>query len=291
LHLEPPVFRPPSEAFSLILQLTIGCRHNACTFCGMYKGKKYRVKEWSELKKDIDDCSAAMQGVQRVFLGDGDALSAPTPLICKTAFYLHKQFPQLERVSMYAGPKDILTKSMDELQEIRRSGVSLLYLGVESGNDEILRIVCKGATAQDMITAGTRALQAGFELSVTIINGLGGTDRWQEHARDTGRVLSAIDPTYIGTLTLMVVPGTPLHRRVEQGKFKVPGTLVILNELKLLLENLHLTQCIFRTNHASNYLPLRGTLNQDKDALLAVLERAIAQPGSVPLRPEAFRGL
>lgn len=291
MRLEPPVFRPPSEAFSLILQLTIGCRHNACTFCGMYKGKKFRIKTWEEIKKDIDDCSRQMAGIRRVFLADGDALSAPTPLILKTVFYLYKQFPDLERVSMYAGPKDILDKSLSELEEIKFSGVSLLYLGVESGNDEILRAVHKGVNAREMVEAGRKALQAGFEVSVTIINGLGGTDHWRRHAEDTGKVLSAIDPTYLGALTLMVVPNTPLYRKVQQGEFKIPGSTGILQELKCMLENLNLSHCIFRTNHASNYLPLRGVLNKDKEDLIAILEQAITRPDAIPLRPEYSRGL
>lgn len=291
MHLEPPVFRPPSEAYSLILQLTIGCRHNACTFCGMYRGKKFRIKSWEEIKKDIDGCAQQMLGIRKVFLADGDALAAPTSLIQKTAFYIQKQFSGLERISMYAGPKDILNKSLDELMEIRSAGVSLLYMGVESGSDEILKSVCKGVDSREMIEAGQKALQAGFELSVTIINGLGGTDNWQTHARQTGQVLSAIDPTYLGALTLMVVPNTPLYKKVQQGTFQLPDTRGIFMELKCLMENLDLTNCIFRTNHASNYLPLRGVLNKDKDDIIAILERAINRPDTVSLRPEHRRGL
>ncbi len=291
MHLEPPVFRPPSEAFSLIIQLTIGCRHNACTFCGMYRGKKFRVKDWEEVKKDIDICAAQLGDVSRVFLADGDALSAPTPLIQKTSEYLYRTFPSLERVSMYAGPLDILRKSVDELRDIRKSGVKLLYLGVESGNEDILKAVCKGVTAGEMTAAGIKARQAGFELSVTIINGLGGKDMWTEHAVDTARVLSEINPEYVGALTLMVVPNTPLYRKVQRGEFEVPSSTGILKELKCLLENVNLTECIFRTNHASNYLPLRGTLNRDREKLIALLERAITEPGAIPLRPEISRGL
>lgn len=291
MHLEPPVFRPPSEAFSLILQLTIGCRHNACTFCGMYRDKKFRVKSWEEIKKDIDRCALQINGVKRVFLADGDALSAPAPLIAQTIAHLYQRLPGLERVSMYAGPLDILAKTPAELQDIRNAGVSLLYMGVESGSDEILRAVNKGVTAAEMVEAGQKALQAGFELSVTVINGLGGREMWREHAADTARVLSKIDPTYVGALTLMVVPNTPLYHKVRQGEFEVPGTMEILQELKCLLENVNLTRCVFRSNHASNYLPLRGTLNRDRDSLVALLDEAISRPGAVPLRPEISRGL
>jgi len=291
MRLEQPVFRPPSEAFSLILQLTIGCRHNACSFCGMYKGKKFRSKTWEEIKNDIDECAAQMGSVRRVFLADGDALTAATPLILKTAHYLYKKFTSLKRVSMYAGPKDILQKSTDELHEIRANGIELLYMGVESGSDKILQAVGKGVTADEMIKAGQKALQAGFKLSVTIINGLGGTAMWREHAIETGKVLSKIDPTYLGALTLMVVPNTPLHHQVQQGKFQVPNSTEILREMKLLLENINISNCIFRTNHASNYLPLRGTLNKDRESLIAILEKAITSPAAIPLRPDHIRGL
>ncbi len=290
MHLEPPVYRPPSEAYSLIFQLTIGCRHNACTFCGLYKGKPYRSKTWEQIKNDIDSC-AHLRGVQRVFLADGDALAADTPLILKTAFYLDKKFPGLERIAMYAGPKDILKKSLDELKQIRASNIKMLYLGVESGSNNILKAVHKGVTAEEMVEAGRKALQAGFELSVTIITGLGGTELWEEHASETGKIITAIDPTYLSALTLMPLPHTVLYGQIQQGKFTVPDTMQMFREMKYLLENLDLKNCIFRCNHATNYLPLRGVLNRDKEALIAILDRAITQPGTIPLRPESARGM
>jgi len=164
-------------------------------------------------------------------------------------------------------------------------------LGLESGSDEILHNICKGVDSREMTEAGRKALQAGFELSVTIINGLGGTELWETHARETGQVLSAIDPTYLGALTLMVVPNTPLYQKVQQGSFQIPDTKGILMELNCLMENLNLTNCIFRTNHASNYLPLRGVINKDKDDIIAILKQAISRPETIPLRPEYSRGL
>ena len=290
MHLEEPVYRPPSEAYSLIFQLTIGCRHNACTFCGLYKGKPYRSKTWEQIKRDIDSC-ANLRGVQRVFLADGDALAADTSLILKTAFYLDKIFPGLERIAMYAGPKDILKKSLDELKQIRASNIQMLYLGVESGSDKILKAVHKGVTAQEMVEAGRKALQAGFELSVTVITGLGGTALWEEHAIKTGEIISQIDPTYLSALTLMPLPHTILYDQIKQGKFVVPDQMLFFKEMKLLLENLELNNCVFRCNHATNYLPLRGVLNRDRDALVAILDKAIRQPGAVPLRSENARGM
>jgi len=192
---------------------------------------------------------------------------------------------------MYAGPRDIQAKSLAELIEIRSAGINLLYMGVESGNDQILQAVCKGVNSQQMVEAGRKALKAGFELSVTVINGLGGTELWQEHARDTGKVLTEINPTFLGALTLMVVPNTPLYQKVQQGRFVIPDARGILKELKLLIENTNLTHCVFRTNHASNYLPLRGVLNQDKANLLSILDRAITAPEKIPLRPDYIRGL
>jgi len=291
MHLEPPVFRPPSEAFSLILQLTIGCRHNACTFCGSFRSKKFRIKSWEEMQKDIDLCAQEMVNVQRIFLADGDAMAAPAPLIMQSANYLYKKFSGLKRVSMYAGPLDILAKTPSELRDIRKSGVSLLYMGLESGNKEILKAVCKGVTPTQMVEAGRKAIDAGFELSVTIINGLGGTALWREHATETAKVLSSIDPNYAGTLTLMVLRNTPLYRKVERGEFIVPDTIGMLKELKCMLENVNLTQCVFRSNHASNYLPLSGTLNRDRDKLITLLEKAVTNPGAIPLRPENSRRL
>jgi len=290
MHLEAPVYRPPSEAYSLIFQLTLGCRHNACTFCGLYKGKPYRSKTWEQIKKDIDSC-AYLRGVQRVFLADGDALAADTSLILQTADYLNKKFPGLERIAMYAGPKDILKKSMDDLKQIRASNIQMLYMGVESGSNNILKAVHKGVTAEQMVEAGKKALEAGFELSVTIITGLGGTELWEEHARETGKIISAINPTYLSALTLMPLPHTILYDQIQQGKFTVPDTMLFFREMKLLLENLDLKDCIFRCNHATNYLPLRGVLNKDRDALIAILDRAINQPDSISLRPESARGM
>jgi len=291
MHLEPPVFRPPSEAFSLILQLTIGCRHNACTFCGSFRSKKFRIKSWEEVQNDIEQCAQETVNVHRIFLADGDALAAPAPLIIRTAEQLYNKFPGLERVSMYAGPTDILAKTPAELIDIRNSGVSLLYMGLESGSEEVLKAVCKGVTATQMVEAGRKAIEAGFKLSVTIINGLGGTGLWHEHATDTAMGLSSIDPNYAGTLTLMVLRNTPLYRRGQRGEFVVPNTIGMLKELKCMLENVNLTQCVFRSNHASNYLPLSGTLNKDRDKLIALLEKAVTNPGVIQLRPENSRRL
>lgn len=286
-----PVFRPPSEASSLILQITLGCSHNGCTFCGMYKGKRFRIKSWDEIEGDILDCARNFRGIKRIFLADGDALAVDTGTLLKTLNLLYKTFPGLERVGIYSGPKDILAKSQDELVELGKAGLKIFYLGIESGSDNILKAVNKGVNSEQMIKAGQKIMDTGLKLSTTIILGLGGRSMWEEHAVETAKVASAINPTYLGALTLMVVPNTPLYKKVQRNEFKLLDSQGILKELKLMLENVNLSRCIFRSNHASNYLPLRGTLNQDRDKLVQIITTALQDPEKVPLRPEFFRGL
>ncbi|MBE3585061.1 B12-binding domain-containing radical SAM protein [Desulfofundulus thermocisternus] len=288
---EPPLFRPPSEASSLILQVTLGCSHNACAFCGMYKGKKFRVRSQAEIMADIEIASRFGQGVKRIFLADGNALTMETQCLLNLLKHLYNYFPELERVSCYAGPRDLLYKELDELSELRMAGLKLLYLGVESGSDVILKKMHKGVNANEMIQACRRALDAGFELSVTVITGLGGKEYSREHAQATARVINAINPTYLAALTLIVVPGTPLFKEVQEGKFTLLTPQESLQELKWLIEGLEIDNCLFRCNHASNYLPLRGYLKRDKDKLIYALDKALNEPGSIPLRPDYIRGL
>lgn len=291
MRYEEPLFRPPSEAFSLILQVTTGCSHNACTFCGMYKGKKFRIKSLEEIEADLQDASKYASATRRIFLADGNALTLPTETMLHLLARLHGIFPRLQRVTAYAGPRDILAKSLAELREIRAAGLNILYLGLESGNEDILKEVRKGVTAAEMEAAGKKALEAGFKLSVTVITGLGGREKSKEHAVDTGRLLSRINPTYIGALTLMPVPGTPLFEKIKQGGMSLPDPLEALREIKWMLESTELKDCIFRCNHASNYLPLQGTLNRDRDRLVTLLEDVERSPGKYNLKPDYLRGL
>ncbi len=291
MRYDEPVFRPPSEAFSLILQVTIGCSHNACTFCSMYKGKKFRIKEWRKIEDDIADASRYAGDVRRIFLADGNALAMPTDQMLHLLGRLEEAFPRLQRVTAYAGPKDILRKTPGELLEIRQAGLKILYLGVESGNEEILKEINKGVTASEMEEAGRKALEAGFKLSVTVITGLGGREKSREHAVDTARLLSSIDPTYIGALTLMPVPETSFFDKIKQGRLSMLSPLESLQEIKWMLEKLNLTGCIFRCNHASNYLPLKGTLNKDRDRLTELLDDVLVRPEKYKLKPEYMRGL
>lgn len=291
MRYDAPLFRPPSEAFSLILQVTIGCSHNACTFCGMYKGKKFRIKEWAEIEEDIRDAVKFAGEADRIFLADGNALAMPTSMMLELLKKLYRDFPELQRVTAYAGPKDILRKSTAELREINEAGLKILYLGVESGNEEILRDVHKGVSPDEMAEAGRKALGAGFQLSVTVLTGLGGREKSRDHAVDTALLLNRMDPTYVGALTLMPVPGTPMHQKIKRGEMTLLNPRETLQELKWMLEKTELINCIFRCNHASNYLPLKGTLNKDRDRLVGLLGDVIDNPGKYNLKPEYLRGL
>ncbi|MDW7651190.1 MAG: radical SAM protein [Bacillota bacterium] len=289
MRYEQPLFRPPSEAYSLILQVTIGCSHNACGFCSMYKGKKFRVKSLEEIRGDIRVAKERYGAVERIFLADGDALAMETDDLLAVLQELREAFPAAERVSLYAGPKNILTKSDEELAAIREAGVGLAYFGIESGDGQILAEIKKGATSKEMAESGRKIRRAGIALSATMILGLGGKERWREHALATAEVASDINPEYLAALTLMVDKKTPLGRRVEQGDFVVPAAGEILAELKLLLENLTVDNCLFRSNHASNYFAVGGRLPQDREKMLVQVKRALGNQGL--LKAEMFRGL
>ena len=289
MRYEGAIFRPPSEASSLILQISVGCSNNTCTFCSAYKDKKFRMKTWPEIEADILSAKVYKNSVNRIFLADGNALALDTKVLIKTLESLYTNFPFLERVGIYAGAQDILRKQPEELKEIKESGLGIVYFGLESGSDKILKLVRKGVSAAKMVEACRKVKDAGLTLSITVISGLGGTALTEEHASETAAVISAINPDYLSTLTLMVVEGTPLYDQVQCGEFKLMTPIQDLKELKLMLEKVTLQDCTFRSNHASNYLPLKGILNQDKQALLALLERALSTPDM--LRPEYLRGL
>ena len=283
-----PLFRPPSEAKSLIIQATIGCSHNKCTFCGMYKMKKFRIKSFEEIKSDIDFLKNFYGDVERVFIADGNALCMDTEDLLRILRYLKRVFPSLKRVSIYATPMDILDKSLDDLKALRSEGLSLIYLGIESGDDQVLREVRKGATSDEIIKAGKKAIKAGMILSTTAILGLGGKERSYEHAVGTARVLNEIKPHYTAFLTLIIVEKTPLHAKILRGEFKPLNQIELLNELKIIVEMLNY-KTVFRANHASNYLPIKGDLPEDKERIIELIEYAIRHPEI--LRPDHVRGL
>jgi radical SAM superfamily enzyme YgiQ (UPF0313 family) len=285
------VVRPPSEARSYILQVTYGCSHNECIFCGTFMDKPFRVRPEAEVMEDIKMAGLYMPDTRRVFLADGNALVLSNRRLIPILDALSAAFPNLERVGIYGHALDILRKSEQELKELLARKLSIIYLGMESGNDEVLKRAKKGVTAQENIEAVRKAQAAGLKVSAIAILGLGGVDMWREHAVDTGRGVSAMDPAYFSLLTLMVVRGTELARMVTAGEFVVPEPMEMLREVRVTIEHIEgVSHCVFRTNHASNYLPLAGTLPQDKERLLETIDLALAQGESI-LRPEYLRGL
>jgi radical SAM superfamily enzyme YgiQ (UPF0313 family) len=283
------VIRPPSEARSYILQITYGCSHNKCTFCSTYLDKPFQIRPAKEVLEDIEMARSYI--IRRVFLADGNALVLNTRRLVPILDALGKAFLNLERVGIYANAQDILRKSEEELATLYRKKLGIIYIGLESGHDKILRRVKKGATTAEMIEAVRKAQAIGLKMSVIGILGLGERELSREHAIATGQVVSAMDPAYFSLLTLLVMPGTKLNRQWRASKFVLIEPLEMLEEMRVMIQHLEgLTHCIFRTNHASNYLPLAGTLPQDKERLLATLDRALAQGESV-LRPEYLRAL
>ena len=285
------VIRPPSEAESYILQVTYGCSHNRCTFCGTYADKPFSARPSEEVLEDIAMAGLEMPEVRKVFLADGNALVLSTERLVRVLDALNAAFPLLRRVGIYANARDILGKSDADLALLREKGMTIIYLGMESGSDEVLERVSKGISAVQMIQAVHKAKRAGIRVSVICILGLGGRELSAQHAEQTGRVASAMDPPYLSLLTLMLVPGTELHRQWQSGEFELIEPAEMLVELRSTIEHLNgLSRCIFRTNHASNYLPLAGTLSKDKARLLETLDAALAR-GRSALRPEEWRGL
>ena len=284
------VIRPPSEASSLIVQVTYGCSNNTCDFCGTYLDKPFGVRRFDEVVDDVIGLPSSVRGrVRRVFLADGDALVLTPRKLHDILDLLHRALPNLERVASYANARNLLAKSVPELTGLREQGLGLLYLGLESGDDQTLADTHKGMTVAEQIEGCRRASEAGIELSVTAILGLAGIARSREHGKATGEALSAIDPQYIGILTLMLTPGTEMDRKVACGELELPDSIGMLRELREIVAHLDVGDCLFRSNHASNYLPVGGRLPQDKQAMLAALDKVLLAPESVQLRPESWR--
>ncbi len=270
------VFRPPSEARSFILRVTIGCSHNMCTFCTMYKGSRYRVRPLEEIDGIIERGAAAYPFIRRIFLADGDALVLPTDDLIHILRKCYDTFPSITRIGAYATPSDLNRKTPEELRRLKEAGLDILYMGVESGDDDVLRRVKKGTTAALTVKAGQKALAAGMKLSVMIILGLGGQERTTEHAIHTAEVVSAINPTMLSALTLIIPGDAPLYQDVVLGKFTPLTARGFLEELRMILDHTHMTKpCIFRSNHVSNLVPVGGNLPEDKEAMIAVLDRYI----------------
>jgi radical SAM superfamily enzyme YgiQ (UPF0313 family) len=288
---EGAIYRPPSEAYSLILQVAVGCSHNKCTFCGSFKDKKFRVKSFEEIKEDVEEAKQYARYVKKVFLADGDALIIPQKRLLPIVELIKESFPKLERIGVYGNVKSILKKPVEDLKRLRELGVGILYLGVESGDQVTLDRVCKGTTLDRMEQAALRAKEAGITLSVTVLLGLGGVERSKIHAEETGKFLSRIDPEYIGALSIIVVPGTPLADDIEKGVFQVPDPYMLLEELALMIQSTNVTHSFFASNHASNYLPIKVWLPEDKDKAVQAINRVLSRRDPALLRPESSRAL
>lgn len=283
------VIRPPSEAGSFLLQVTYGCSHNRCTFCVTYKFTRFDRRPFDKIREDIELAARYNPGIRRAFLCDGDAMCLDTEELVRILDCLDSNFEQLERVGIYANARDILTKTPEELRMLSDRKLRIAYLGLESGNEEILEQVKKGATAEEMVQAVRKAQECGIDMSVIVLLGLGSNRMSREHAADTAAAVSRMNPAYLSALTLMLLPGTSLYNEYKNGDFELMNPVSILQELRWMVEDIEVEDCVFRTNHASNYLPIGGVLSRDRDRVLEVIDRGLSDPSI--LRPESFRAL
>ncbi len=289
MHYEGTCIRPPSEAFSILLQVTLGCSHNKCTFCGAYKDKRFAIKDDRIILGDILFASRYMTRQNRVFLMDGDALIIPQKRLMWILYRIREHLPWVKRVVVYANTKSIKMKSLEELIELKKNGLGILYLGVETGDDMILKEVRKGTSAENLINMGRKVRKADIKLSVTVLLGIAGREGSLRHARDTGQLLSAMDPNYVGALTVMLRPNTPLYEDFCNGKFELMAETELLLELREMIAYTNLSRGLFFSNHASNYLPLRARLPRGKQQALDLIDSALK--GEIDLRPEWMRAL
>lgn len=285
------IFRPPSEARSFLLQVTVGCSHNRCAYCDMYRDKRFSPKRWETIEADIEQAAALGPRFRRVFLCDGDALILPTRKLLRILEAIGQRLPWVERVGVYGDTRSVGRKSVPELTALREAGLGIVYHGMESGDDPTLARIDKGGTSDECIATADKLREAGIAHSVMVLLGIGGEDRSREHAAATARVLSRMDPPYVGALTTTVVPGTPLAQAQAAGRFTLPGKFDMLHELRDIVAHSEFSACRFSANHASNYLPLRADLPRDKEPLVAMLDQVLAARDERLLKPEALRGL
>jgi len=287
MHYEGNCIRPPPEAASILLQVTLGCSHNKCTFCGTYNDKPFRIKDNDIIVGDILFAAKYMKAQDRVFLMDGDALIIPQKRLNWILERIQEHLPWVKRVGAYANTKSIRSKTLRELIQLRENRLGMLYLGVETGDDEIRKKINKGSSAQNCREMGQKVKNAGMQLTVTLLLGIAGREKSLRHARATGELISAMDPDFTSVLTVMLIPGTPLWKEYERGEFKLPEQRELLIEMKELLSHTHLSHGFFSSNHASNYLPLSARLPEGKQALLDSIDAALQ--GNIGLKPEWMR--
>jgi len=291
MNYEGLIFRPPSEADSLLLQVTVGCSHNRCAFCAMYLGKSFKPKPREIIERDLQEAAEIGPVFNRVFLCDGDALILSTRRLMKILEGIRSYLPWVERVGVYGDTRSVCPKSVGELKELHDAGLGVVYHGLESGDDEILKMMDKGGTRAEAIDAAKKLKEAGIIHSVMVLLGLGGERLSAQHAHNTASALSEMDPPFVGALTTTVVPGTPLWDRKERGEFRLPSKFGFLEELRTIVAESKFTRCRFSSNHASNYLPIRGTLPKDKKTLISLLENVLVERDEGILTPEWLRGL
>jgi len=292
MRYEGNIYRPFSEANSYLLQCTIGCSHNRCTFCGMYKDRKYRIRSFDEIKRDISMAQEYYGDVEKVFLCDGDAIAIPTDMLLEILGLLYGTFPSLRHVGSYVGPRSTLEKGISELTALRAAGLTKAYLGVESGDDRVLKEIRKGVSAEEMLQAGTDLVRSGINLSSMVLLGIAGKgSRSREHALATAEITDRMKPRYLAALTVTPVPGTILYRQVRSGEFELMDPFETLEEMKILFEHITMDNLKFVGIHASNYLPVNGTLQRDKERMLTTVNNALVRRDRNMLRDEALRGL
>jgi len=289
MHYEGMCIRPPSETYSILLQATVGCSHNKCTFCGTYKDKRFRIKNDDTILSDILYASRHMRNQDRLFIMDGDALIIPYRRLVWILERIREHLPWVKRVGAYANTKGIKMKSEEELLRLKELGLGILYMGIETGDDETLKAVRKGADSQRMLAMGKKVMAAGIKLSVTVLLGIAGKERSLIHARATGELLTLLDPDYVGALTVMVIRGTPLADEMLAGRFELPDNYGLLAELREMIASTDLTKGLFFSNHASNYLPIKVRYPRGKQQAVDVIDLALQ--GRVDLRPEWMRAL
>ncbi|MBL0731549.1 MAG: B12-binding domain-containing radical SAM protein [Desulfosarcina sp.] len=289
MHYEGNMIRPPSEANSILLQVTVGCSHNKCKFCGAYNGERFRIKPDSVIMEDIAFAAEYCKRQRRIFLCDGDALIIPQKRLLPILKAIEKQVPWVTRVGVYANAKSIKMKTLEELKELKKHGLSIAYMGLETGDDVTLKKIRKGVTSDTMIQMGKKIREAGIKLSITVLLGIAGPERSAIHAKETGRVLSAIDPEYVGALSLMIYPETDLYHEYKSGEFVLLEPNEMLEELRTMIENTNMSRGFFHANHASNYLPIKAKMPKDKESTLQLIDEALG--GRVALRPEWMRAL
>ena len=290
MRYEGDIYRPPSEAYSLLVQATIGCSHNGCTFCSMFKAKKFRVRPLEDVLEDFREARKTYRRIDRIFLCDGDAMCLSNNKLLPILEEIAGLFPECERVGIYARANDILRKTPEELKALKDAGLGIAYIGAESGSPEVLKRINKGSTREEIIEGVKKSEEAGIKTSVTFISGMGGEELWEDHAVQTGTMIKEMGASYVGLLTLMLDPITQIWKDIEEGRFKLLSPEMVLKETHLLLENTRgCKPLVFRSNHASNYISLKGNLPDDLDSMLEKLEMAMEDHGM--LKDERFRML